>query len=147
MIFYTKKNNNFFFSQKSSLPRLHIIAHCISFCIFHSQKHTHTHTHTRNFPLQKSGTNSIYCHKSVLPKLNQTSFPGGSEGKASACSAGDLGSIPGSGRSPGEGNGNPLQYSCLENPMDGRAWGATILQSICRVGHEFTFTFKPNKIF
>ena len=48
-------------------------------------------------------------------------FPGGSEGKASACSAGDLGSIPGSGRSPGEENGNPLQYSCLENPMDGEA--------------------------
>ena len=45
-------------------------------------------------------------------------FPGGSVGKASGCSAGDLGSIPGLGRSPGEGNGNPLQYSCLENPMD-----------------------------
>ena len=45
-------------------------------------------------------------------------FPGGSEDKASACNAGHLGSIPGLGRSPGEGNGNPLQYSCLENPMD-----------------------------
>ena len=45
-------------------------------------------------------------------------FPGGAEVKASACNAGDPGSIPGSGRSPGEGNGNPLQYSCLENPMD-----------------------------
>ena len=49
-------------------------------------------------------------------------FPGGSEVKASACNVGDLGSIPGSGRSPGEGNGNPPQYSCLENPMDGGAW-------------------------
>ena len=49
-------------------------------------------------------------------------FPGGSEGKASACKAGDLGSIPGSGRSLGEGNGNPLQYSCLEKPIDGGAW-------------------------
>ena len=49
-------------------------------------------------------------------------FPGGSEGKASACNAGDPGSIPGLGRSPGEGNGNPLQYSCLENPMDRGAW-------------------------
>ena len=48
-------------------------------------------------------------------------FPGGSECKASACNAGDLGSIPGSGRSPGEGNGNPFQYSCLENAMDGGA--------------------------
>ena len=46
-------------------------------------------------------------------------FPGGSEGKASACNAGDPGLIPGLGRSPGEGNGNPLWYSCLENPMDG----------------------------
>ena len=49
-------------------------------------------------------------------------FPGGSEVKASAWNVGDLGSIPGSGRSPGEGNGNPLQYSCLENPMEGGAW-------------------------
>ena len=49
-------------------------------------------------------------------------LPGGSDCKASACNAGDLGSIPGLGRSPGEGNGNPLQYSCLENPLDGGAW-------------------------
>ena len=49
-------------------------------------------------------------------------FPGGSDGKASACNAGDLDSIPGSGRSPWEGNGNPLQYSCLENSMDRGAW-------------------------
>ena len=53
-------------------------------------------------------------------------FPGGWDGKESACSAGGLGSIPGSGRSPGEGNSNPLQYSCLENPMDGGAWSATV---------------------
>ena len=51
---------------------------------------------------------------------------GGSEVKVSASNAGDLGSIPGSGRSSGEGNGNPLQYSCLENPMDGEAWWATV---------------------
>ena len=49
-------------------------------------------------------------------------FPGGSDGKASAYHVGDPGSIPGLGRSPGEGNGNPLQYSCLENPMNGGAW-------------------------
>ena len=53
-------------------------------------------------------------------------FPGGSDGTASAYNAGDLGSIPGSGRSPGEGNGNPLQYSCLDNPVDGGAWSATV---------------------
>ena len=50
----------------------------------------------------------------------------GAEVKESARNVGDLGSIPGSGRSPGEGNGNPLQYSCLENPMDGGAWWATV---------------------
>ena len=49
-------------------------------------------------------------------------FPGGSDSKASACNAGDLGLIPGLGRSPGEENGNPLQYSCLESSMDGGAW-------------------------
>ena len=53
-------------------------------------------------------------------------FPGGSDGKASAYNVGDPGSIPGSGRSPGEGNGNPLQDPCLENPMDGGAWLATV---------------------
>ena len=53
-------------------------------------------------------------------------FPGGSEVKASACNVGDVGSIPGLGRSPGEGNGNALQYSCLENPKDGGAWWATV---------------------
>ena len=49
-------------------------------------------------------------------------FPCSSVGKKFACNAGDLGSIPGLGRYPGKGNGNPLQYSCLENPMDRRAW-------------------------
>ena len=52
-------------------------------------------------------------------------FPGGSDGKASVYNAGDLGLILGLGRSPGEGNGNPLQYYCLENPMDSGAWQAT----------------------
>ena len=53
-------------------------------------------------------------------------FLGGSDSKESACSAGDQGSIPGLGRSPGEGNGDPLQYSCLENPMGGGVWQATV---------------------
>ena len=56
----------------------------------------------------------------------QQGFPGGSDGKESACDAGDLGLIPGSGRRPGGGNGHPLQYSCLENPIDGGAWWATV---------------------
>ena len=80
-----------------------------------------------------------YLHK--LPHLVQSSyipgFPGGSEVKLSACNEGDLGSIPGSGSSPGEGNGNPLQYSCLENPMDGGAWWATVYGvGLQRVEHD-----------
>jgi len=57
-----------------------------------------------------------------MPLFN---FPGGSDGKESSCNAGDLGSILGPGTSPGEENGNPLQYSCLENPTDRGAWWAT----------------------
>ena len=62
-------------------------------------------------------------------------FPRSSGSKESACNAGDLGSIPGSGKSPGEGNGNPLQYSCLENPMDRGAWWATV-HGVARIGHD-----------
>ena len=56
------------------------------------------------------------------PTVCHWDLPGGSDGKASVYNAGDPGSIPGSGRSPGEGNGNPLQYYCLENPMDRGGW-------------------------
>ena len=62
----------------------------------------------------------------ITSNIHMRGFPGGSDGKESACNAGDPGSIPGSGRSPGEVNGYPLQYSCLENPMDRRAWQATV---------------------
>ena len=62
-------------------------------------------------------------------------FPGGAEVKASVCIVGDLGLIPGSGRSPAEGNGNPLQYSCLENAMDRGVWWTTVHGSQ-RVGHD-----------
>ena len=78
-------------------------------------------------------------HSSILLDTG----PGGSEVKASASNAGDLGSIPGSGRSPGEGNGNPFQYSCLENPMDGGSWWATVhgvAKSQTRLS-DLTFTF------
>ena len=64
--------------------------------------------------------------KIIYEGLLSVDFPGGSDGKASAYNAGDLGLIPGSGRSPGEGNGNPLQYSCLVNTMDRGAWWATV---------------------
>ena len=58
--------------------------------------------------------------------IHRYEAPGGSDGKESACNAGEPGSIPGLGRFPGEGNGKPLQYSCLENPMDREAWGVRV---------------------
>ena len=61
-----------------------------------------------------------------LPSPVFLGFPGGLYGKESTCNVGELGSIPGLGRSPEEGNGNPLQYSCLENSMDREAWWATV---------------------
>ena len=70
-------------------------------------------------------------------------FPGGSDGKALIHNEGDPGSIPVLGRSPGEGNGNPLQYSCLESSMDGEAWWATVhgvAKNRTRLS-DFTFTF------
>ena len=71
----------------------------------------------------------------MQPQHPLLGFPHSTVGKESACNVGDLGSIPGSGRSPGEGNGNPLQYSCLENPMDRGAWRATVHMA-ARVGHD-----------
>ena len=73
-------------------------------------------------------------------------FPGGSEVKASAWNVEDQGLIPELGRSPGEGNGNPFQYCCLENPMEGGAWPATVhgvAKSQTRLS-DFTFTFIGN---
>ena len=58
----------------------------------------------------------------TMNKASGSGLPGGSEVKVSASNVGDLGSMPGWGRSPGEGNGNPFQYSCLKNPMDGESW-------------------------
>ena len=68
-------------------------------------------------------------NQSILKEISPeySAFPGGSDGKQSTCNAGDLASIPGLARSPGDGNGNPLQYSCLENPMDRGTWQATVL--------------------
>ena len=69
-------------------------------------------------------------------------FPHGSVAKESACNTGDLSSIPGLGRSPEEGNGNPLQCSCLENSMDRRAWQGTV-HGVARVGHDLITTPPP----
>ena len=73
--------------------------------------------------------------KYKLIVYSKLGFTGGSDCKESACNAGDPGLIPGWGRSPGEGNGNPLQYSCPENSMDREAWQATV-QGLPRVGHK-----------
>ena len=84
----------------------------------------HRHRQEERPAWVSGGRNFLYC--SFHWRVVALSFPGGSDRKESACSAGALGSIPGSGRSSGEGNGNPLQYSCVENPMDRAAWQATI---------------------
>ena len=79
--------------------------------------------------------------------IQQMGFPPVSDGKEPACNAGVMSLIPGSGRSPGEGNGNPLQYSCLENPMDRGAWRLHTVNMITKCqtllsDHTFTFTFQ-----
>ena len=71
----------------------------------------------------------------LIEKGSVQGFPPNSVGKESACNAGDQGSIPGSGRSPGKGNGHLLQYSCLEIPMDRGAWRATVC-AVMRVRHD-----------
>ena len=91
----------------------------------------------------KSSTMAYNIIQLIFYAIHFHDFPGGSDSKASAYNAGDLRSIPGSGISPGEGNGNPLQYSCLENPMDGRSWYATVhgvTKSWTQL-RDFTFTF------
>ena len=72
------------------------------------------------FSIPKNMVANIFLH--ITFHFMGLGFPGGSEVKASAWNVGDPGLIPGLGRSPGEGNGNPRQYSCLENPMEGGAW-------------------------
>ena len=97
-----------------------------------AQKQTHRsmeqNRELRNKPMDllsiyKTGGKNIQWGKGGLFDKN---FCGGSDGKESACNMGDPGLIPGLGRSPGEGNGYPLQYSCLKNSMDTEAWKATI---------------------
>ena len=72
------------------------------------------------------GSGRFPWRRDRLPTPVFLGFPGGSDGKESACNVGDLGSIPGLGRSPGGGHGKPLQYSCLENPMNREAWQAPV---------------------
>ena len=94
----------------SMVKECYIIHYTVCVCVYiyvhYTTLHYTTHTHTHY---------TVYM-----------GFPGGSNGKESACNMGNLGSIPGSGRSPGEGNDSPLQYSSLGNPMDRGAWQATV---------------------
>ena len=78
---------------------------------------------------------SSWCD-STAPSQLELGFPGGSDGKESTCNAEDPGPIPGLGRSSGERNGNPLQYSCLENPMDREEPGGVQSMGSKRVGHD-----------
>ena len=81
----------------------------------------------------------------MVKNLPAVGFPGGSDSKASARNAGDPGSILGSGRSPGEGNGNPLQYPCLENSTD-RLWGHKELDTTERLAHTTVYKKKKERL-
>ena len=83
--------------------------------------------------LGKEYIKAVYCHPAYLTSMQRVGFRYSSVGKESACNARDPSSIPRSGRSPGEGNGKLLQYSCLENPMDRGAWQA---HGVARVRHD-----------
>ena len=89
------------------------------------------------FTVLSASPSSQTAGKAGIPPL--TGFPGGSDSKESACNVGDPGSIPESGRSPGEGNGHPFQYFCLENSIDREAWKATV-HGVCK---EWDVTHRP----
>ena len=97
----------------------------------------YTYVYTKQINCIESKDNNLGKYFSL--STIQLGFPGGSGGKESACNAGDPGSIPGSGGSPGEGNANPLQYSCLGNPMDSGSWWAIahgVAKSWTQLSHQ-----------
>ena len=106
-----------------------------SFRFFHFGQHNKLHDtwHLHHRAIEGTLPTPFLTVKS---QTSTEDFPGGSAGKESACNAGDLSLIPGSGRSPGEGNGNPLQYSCLENSMDRGAWWTIQFMGLQRVGYN-----------
>ena len=121
---------SFKWTLEKSLP-------CLSHWVLLWLLHLFTYLGCAGSSLLRVGFLQLQC------ALSSWTSPVAQKAKASACNAGDLGLIPGSGRFPGGGNGNPLQYSCLENPMDGGAWWATahgVAKSQTRLSN-FTFTF------
>ena len=117
--------NKMYFSQKESYSSI--------FQKHHSQvKKARYLTTTKNLSGSKTPTLSNMPHFFVSASVLKRDFSGGTDSKESACNAGDLGSIPGSGRFPGEGNGNPLQYSCLGNHMDRGAWWAVTVHGVTK---------------
>ena len=113
--------------------------HCF-FCWSHNSWNNLTRTVDLHSKKCIHKYNSWRLHK-VFNVKEFMAFTCSSVSKESACNAGEPGSIPGSGRTPGEGNGNLLQYSCLENPMDRGAWRATV-HSVARVRHDFDLVTK-----
>ena len=110
---------------------------------FHIKEGVSECTHTRSYTHIDKTHTIVFNLREFKEVLG---FPGGSDSKASARNAGDLGSIPGLGRLPGEGNGNPLQYSCLENPMDGGPWCRLLSHGVTKSRarlSDFTFAFTP----
>ena len=104
---------------------------------------------TWGFPFLHILTDTCYLLSFWWQPLWHVSFPDGSNSKEFACHAGDPGSVPGLGKFPEKGHGNPLQYSCLENPMDRGAWraivhGVTQSQTQLSDQHFFTFTTPPS---
>ena len=125
----------------------------ISFCISVKYSMTVQNHYTQGSQLPMRG--KVFLHSSggcegiliqikfkIMYAFMYVYLPYCSVGRESACNAGDLGSVPGLGRFPGEGNGNPLQYSCLENPMD-RGAKKAIVHGVARVGHDLVT--KPNQ--
>ena len=106
--------------KKSLAGTVHRLTKTWTWLSAHVHAHTDTHTHSWRLTLP------TWAHYFKITLIFAMDVPDGSAGKETACNAGDVGSIPGSGRSPGEGNGNPLQYCCLRNPMDRGAWRATL---------------------
>ena len=117
--------------ESDTTEKLHVHVHVHNICIFCNQKCHHL-SEMPNWFLQSPVSVRLQCRRpwfnSWVRKIHwrRERLPSGSDGKVSVCNAGDPGSIPGLGRSPGEGNGNPLQYSCLEYPMKRGGWQSVV---------------------